>query len=184
MKKLIITCCAILTAICSQAQILSINTDLVGDGFMAPNIGIEMTVGEKTTVGLNGLYTTKPYGKEIKGFALQPEMRYYVSGRPMHKEFIGVGLIGANYDVIWKEKRYDGFAYGAGITFGYVMNLTKRLNIDFHAGVGLVGYLRKEYYLGDHYDDLYREDGEIVGNSKGYYILPTRIGISVSYIIK
>ena len=69
----------------------------------------------------------------------------------MHSLFVGVGGVGAIYDASIKGKVYKGIAYGGGITFGYVMNVTKRLFIDFHAGVAAVGYNRKEYFAGDNY---------------------------------
>jgi hypothetical protein len=82
-----------------------------------------------------------------------------------------------------KGKVYKGIAYGGGITFGYVMNVTKRLFIDFHAGVAAVGYNRKEYFAGDNYGD-YVVGGLNKPNASGYYLMPQRIGISVAYILK
>ena len=102
----------------------------------------------------------------------------------MYREFIGIGGIGTVYDITWKGKVYDGAALGLGLTFGYVLPITSRLNIDFHAGFGFVTYKQKEYFVGDQYDSDYVFDGEQRANATGYYLLPTRIGVSVSYVIR
>ena len=103
---------------------------------------------------------------------------------PMYKEFIGLGAIGATYDIKWAGKVYDGTGLGLGLTFGYVMPIKSRINIDFHAGFGFIFYKHKEYFNGDQYDADYIFDGEQRANASGYYLLPTRIGVSISYILK
>ena len=132
----------------------------------------------------NGLLVHKPYGKNIKLLELQPEYRYYFSGRPMFREFIGIGAVGGTHDIEWKGKIYDGMNIGLGVTFGYVMPIGKRFNVDFHAGFGAVYYNHKEYFTGDQYDADSAVDGLEKNNASGYYLLPTRIGVSITYIIK
>ena len=183
MKKLLLTFLMLSAVFSARAQKLAVNTDVLMDACMIPSVGLEMTVGNWSTLGLNVLGCNKPYGKNIKLLAAQPEYRYYFSGRPMHSLFVGVGGVGAIYDASIKGKVYKGIAYGGGITFGYVMNVTKRLFIDFHAGVAAVGYNRKEYFAGDNYGD-YVVGGLNRPNASGYYLMPQRIGISVAYILK
>ena len=168
----------------ARAQKLAVNTDLAMDVLMTPSLGLEMTVGNWSTLSLNVLGNYHPYGKTMKIFAVQPEYRYYFSGRPMHSLFVGVGAIGTFYDVTYRGRVYDGVAYGGGITFGYVMKIAHRLNVDFHAGFAAIGFSRKEYHVGDNYDVDYTLDGVLKNNSKGYYLMPSRIGISVAYILK
>ncbi len=184
MKKLLLTVLMAAAIVQARAQKLAVNTDLLMDACMTPSLGLEMTVGNWSTVGLNVLGNYKPYGKRMKMFGVQPEYRYYFSGRPMHSLFVGIGAVGAFYDVTYKGKVYDGIAYGGGLTFGYVMNITKRLNIDFHAGFAAVGYSRKEYYVGDNYNTDYTIDGISKTNATGYYLMPSRLGISIAYILK
>lgn len=166
-----------------QAQQLAVGTDLMLDLLQTPNIGAEMVVGERATIGLNVFGNYKPWGKDMKMLGVQPEVRYWFGGRPMHKYFVGVGAIGASYDITWKGKIYDGTALGAGITFGYVFNITNRLNIDAHAGFGIISYKHKEYHQYDNYYD-YTHGGVIETNATGNYLLPTRIGVSLTYILK
>jgi hypothetical protein len=84
----------------------------------------------------------------------------------------------------FKGKYYDGLGLGLGLTYGYVWNVTDRLNVEVHSGFGAFFYNRKEYFEGDNYDVDYTDNGAQRANAKGYYLLPTRIGISVSYILK
>ena len=59
-------------------------------------------------------------------------------------------------------------------------------DINFAADGGLYGELvkkHKEYFVGDQYDADYIFDGEQRANASGYYLLPTRIGVSVSYML-
>lgn len=185
MKRLMLTViAAALWTVGSHAQMIAANVDGVWLAAMSPNLGAELVVGERSTLGMHALLALKPLGKDVRIRALQPEYRYYFSGRPMYREFIGIGGIGTVYDITWKGKVYDGAALGLGLTFGYVLPITSRLNIDFHAGFGFVTYKQKEYFVGDQYDSDYVFDGEQRANATGYYLLPTRIGVSVSYVIR
>lgn len=183
MKKLLLTLLAVALTTTMQAQRVSLRTNVTADLLMTPSLGAEMTVGERSTLSLNAFGNYKPWGWDMKMFAVQPEYRYYFSGRPMHSFFAGIGAIAGFYDLTFKGKVYDGIAYGGGVTFGYVLNINKRINVDFHAGCGAVGYDRKEYYKGDNYNHDYVVNGKVKTNSKGYYIMPTNIGVSFAYII-
>jgi len=184
MKKLFFIAFMALSASCAKAQMVAVNTDLVMDLLATPSAGIELVVGERSTLGLDVMGNYHPWKKHMKMIVVQPEYRYYISGRPMHKHFIGIGGLAASYEVWLKGKVYNGTGLGLGLVFGYVANLGKRFNIDFHAGFGAIGYKHKEYTLGDNYDSGYLENGELKTNAKGYYLLPTRIGISLTYILK
>lgn len=184
MKKLLLTVLMAAAMTHASAQKLAVNTDLAMDALMTPSLGLEMTVGNWSTVGINVLGNYHPYGKKMKLFGVQPEYRYYFSGRPMHSLFVGVGALGMFYDVTRRNRVYDGVAYGGGITFGYVLNITKRLSFDFHAGVAAVRYDRKEYVVGDNYNTDYLEGGINKTNSHGYYLMPQRLGVSLTYVLK
>lgn len=177
------TCALALTPKLVNAQLIGVSTELTSDVLMMPSLGLEVALGGKTTVSLNGVMSNKVWGKDFKTFSLQPEIRYYFSGRAMHKHYLGLGAIVTDYDIHWSGKVYDGYAVGGGLTLGYSYSLNTRLNVDFHAGLGLYTFKRKEYFEGDDYD-LYAENGIQKANSTGVCMLPTRIGISLVYIFK
>lgn len=168
--------------IAANAQMLSANTDVLWDAAMSPNIGFELTVANKSTLQVNAITSQKPYGKDLRFTAVQPEYRYYFSGRPMYKHFVGLSAFGAVYKATIQDKDYNGSAAGAGITFGYVLPLAKRLNIDFHAGMGVAKYRQKEYYLDQEHNT--NAAGYEEANANGWLLVPTRIGVSLSYILK
>ncbi len=150
----------------ASAQLLAASTDVALLATQTYNIGVEMTVSNRSTLGLSVLGNYHPWVlSDMRCIGVQPEWRYYFSGRPMMSHFVGVSALFANYDFVWKDERHHGDAAGAGLTFGYVLPLAERWNIDFHAGVGLVFYNGEE-------------------SSVGSIIIPTKIGISLSYIIR
>ena len=183
MRKLLLTLLMAVTTLGAHAQLFSVNTDALMDLCLAPNVGFELVTGNRSSISANVLFAIRPLGMKGKIKAVQPEYRYYFSGRPMNRWFVGGGLVGAIFDVTRKGKVYDGYALGAGLTFGYVLNLTNRLNIDFHSGFGFVYYNRKEYFEHDNFDVDFAVDGVGQANAKGYYLMPTRFGISVTYIL-
>jgi len=187
MKKILLVVLLSLGATATRAQMFVAGTEVTSDILMAPSVSLELVTGDKSSVVLSGFMTAGSWLKPLKEAtikALQPEWRYWLSGRPVHKFFVGVGGIGALYDITLKGKVYDGYALGLGATYGYVVNITDRLNIDIHSGFGFLYYKRKEYYLHDNYDVDFSTGGQLRANSTGYYLLPTRVGVSVTYVLK
>lgn len=184
MKRILLTVLTIVASAHIFAQRLAVNTEVTSDLLMTPNLGVEITVGDCSTMGLNVMGNYHPWGQTMKLLGVQPEYRYYLSGRPMHSIFVGIGAVAAFYDVTHKGKVYDGVSYGGGLTFGYVFRLARRLNVDCHAGFAVVGYNRKEYYVGDNYNTDYIISGVNKSNATGYNLMPTRIGVSLTYIFK
>lgn len=182
-KQLLILFLLLLPAV-GRAQMLSVNTDVVQDVLLTPNLGFELVTGERSTVGLNVFGNYRPWGVDMRIVGVQPEFRYFFSGRPMHGPFFGIGGIAASYDIHWKSKIYDGTAYGMGLTFGYVFSIAHRINVDCHAGFAPVFYRHKEYFDNDFYDDDFIIDNIQRPNARGYWLMPTRIGVSLSYILK
>lgn len=166
-----------------RAQIVAVNTDLLMDGCLAPNLGVEFGLNSKSSLSLNAMYGKNAFFSDIKLTAIQPEWRFYFSGRPMYHHFIGIGAVAASYDAHFNDKVYNGDGAGVGVTFGYVLPISSHLNIDFHAGCGLFFYRQKEYFEAEGFDK-YMEGDQEVANAHGSQILPTRIGISLHYIIK
>ena len=182
MKKILLAIIFVLFGISAKAQMVALNTDVLKDVMMTPNAGIDLVVGERSTIGGTIFGNYKPWGMDMKMIGTQAEYRYFFSGRPLHKFFVGASALALNYDITWKGKIYDGISLGAGVTFGYVINLTNRLNLDCHAGFGALVYKQKEYFEGDNAIDAMGNQAST--NAKGYYLLPTRFGVSLSYILK
>ena len=181
-----ITLCAMLLCLGTghvQAQNVAVKSNGLMWLAMMPNAGCEVVVGERSTVDLSLFGAMNIWGNKAKILGFQPEYRYWFNGRPMTREYVGLGAIGATYDITWGNKVYQGDAGGLGLTFGYVMNFGKRLNVEFYGGCGLLYFQQKQYYKNDSFDD-YTGSGAAQANANGYKILPTKLGVSVTYIIK
>lgn len=186
MKRRILYIALLLTLLCplaGKAQLIAVKTDGLKWALMTPNVGLELVIGERTSLDFSLYGTNNPWGKDVKMFAFQPEFRYWFNGRPMVREYIGVGLLAETHDITWGRHIYKGDALGAGLTFGYVFDLTKRLNLELYAGFGAVAYFQKEYYINDNYED-YENGAGSKNNSTGYILVPTKLGVAVSYILK
>lgn len=169
----------------ADAQRIAVNTDVLMDACLAPSLGVELTLAKKSTLNINGLYGRKILGKEMRIAALQPEWRVYISGRPMYHHYIGVIGLLSSYKLDFDNKCHDGDACGLGVSFGYVLPLKDRLLIDFHSSLGGAYYHQKEYMIGEDYDKTHvNYAGYPVANASGGLLIPLRMGVSVTYIIK
>lgn len=169
----------------ADAQRIAVNTDVLMDACMAPSLGVELTLAKKSTLNINGLYGRKILGKEMRIAALQPEWRVYISGRPMYHHYIGIIGLLSSYKLKFDDKWHDGDACGLGVSFGYVLPLKDRLLIDFHSSLGGAYYHQKEYMTGEDYDKTHvNYAGYPVANASGGLLIPLRMGVSVTYIIK
>lgn len=167
----------------AAAQQIAIKTNALMLAVMTPNLECELVTGEHASASLSVFGHSKPYGLDSKVIGVQPEYRYWFNGRPMTREYIGVALLGTTYDMQFGRNVYDGDAVGVGLTAGYSLSLGKKLNIEFYGGFGVVGFWQKLYYKDDTYED-YFSDGSIKTNSHGYKLMPVKLGVSISYILK
>lgn len=178
---------AVLVLLCvflsAHAQQVALKTNMLMFAGMAPNVGCEFVVGERSTLDLSAFGSVNFYGQKVKTLGFQPEYRYWFNGRPMTREFVGIAALGVSYNIRWGERVFEGDAAGAGITFGYAFNLGKRWNIEAYGGFGAVYFKHRQYYSFDHYDET-DESNTIKANAKGYKLLPIKLGVSISYILK
>ncbi len=183
MRKYVLAIILALTStIGVRAQMFAVNTDLLWDAACVPSLGIEIGTGNTTSFAFSAFGGYKPWGRDAKFAGVQPEFRYWLSGRAMHQQYIGIGAIMASFKCPVAGKIYDGYTAGAGVTFGYALKLNRHFVMNFHAGCGLLFYNQKEYFEGDDYDSA-NTHGEIESNASGYNILPTNLGVTISYIL-
>ena len=166
-----------------RAQTFAVNSNILMMSAQTYNLGAEITVGNHTTLGLSVFGNNKPYfHKDMRTIGVLPEFKYYFGGRPMYHHYVGLGLLAADYSITWGNKKYDGTAWGGGMTFGYVVSLSKRWNLDFHAGVGAIFSHHKEFMV-DGSELLLDDNTQAKGGFWEYRILPTNMGITLSYTI-
>ncbi len=182
----------------ASAQNIAIKTNLLYDASATINMGVEIGLGERTTLDISGNYnawdTNTELNEKMRHLLIQPEFRYYFCER-MKGHFVGAHAHLLQYNIagdhwlpnIFKSastfsnnneepSRYQGEGYGSGLVYGYDWVIAPRFNIEFSAGAGYV-FFDYERYGPSKCDPLIEQA------SKNYWGL-TKLGISLVYIIK
>ena len=171
---------------------LALRTNLVYAASATPNIGLEVPVGERFSVGFNaGL---KPWPRwfawdwdktaetKWRHFLVAPEFRFWPSG-VYDGLFVGADLIYTHYNVgavkfpfglypAVRTHRLQGDFFGAGLFAGWSWWLSDRWRLEAEAGLG-AGYADAAEY-----DCAYC--GAQLGRKQGPVIVP-KLGVNLSY---
>lgn len=162
---------------------------LYGALALAPNIGVEMGLDCKSSielsVGFNGWNRSgnSNGNKKMMHYIVRPEYRRWLCER-YNGHFFGVHAFHSLYNVsghdvpllFEKDYRYEGWALGAGVTYGYQLPIAKRWSVEFNIGIG-AAYLDYERFACG-------KCGTAVDEKSKFYFGPTRAGISAVFIIK
>ncbi|MDR2937846.1 MAG: DUF3575 domain-containing protein [Prevotellaceae bacterium] len=167
----------------AQAQRLSVKTNLLYDLTATANLGAEVALSPKFTLDISGNYNGWNLldGKQWQHWLVQPEARYWLCDR-FNGHFFGLHGMYGNYDVYGIKSPVDlydnhkGMLAGGGISYGYQWILGKRLNIEATIGAGYL-YLKYDKYAAPN------SDVKVESGSTKNYIGPTKIGVSLSYLI-
>jgi hypothetical protein len=173
-----------------QRSKLVLKTNLLyGLGTLTPNLRGELGLGNRTTLELGVAYngwnlegSIENNRKLVHGIAMA-EFRYWLCER-FEGHYFGLHGFGGFYNVsghdipllFEKEFRYEGQAYGAGISYGYMLPLSPRWGVEFNVGVG-AAILQYDKYGCEKCDDL-------EGTYKKTYFGPTRAAINLVFIIR
>lgn len=187
MLLVVLGCCAGSSV---YAQQIAVKTNLLHWAAAGtPNAGFEIGLGKQTTLEMMGGYNSwtldKSKNKKLKHWMVMPEFRYWLCER-FNGHFFGVHAGYGEYNISGiripflpkhvKDHRYQGWAVGAGIAYGYSWILGNRWNLETTIGVG---YAYTDY---DRYEC--RTCGNFSGSNDKHYFGPTKAGISFIYIIK
>lgn len=166
----------------------SLKTNLLYDATSSFNLGVEFKLSPKYTLDISANYNpwTFSEGKKLKHVWVQPELRYWTC-EPFYGHFFGLHAIYTHYNIAkinipfglfdnLEKYRYQGDGYGAGISYGYQWMLSSRWNLEASLGVGYILFDRKKY--------LCDNCGKFIDKRKEHYFGPTKLGISLIYIIK
>jgi len=182
MKKFFIYSFLIIS-LCSQSQ-----TYIKGNGVTAlglvPNIGIETSLGKKSTFQFDVLasFWKSIDGKPYEFYMFTTEYRYHF--REKYNGFYAGAHIGFDsYDLTkWNYTAIDvhqiGVGFYMGATIGYEKKLNDRFMLDFFLGGGSHQGFYHSYYIET--GERYEEDTAIGRNKSGEW-LPYRGGIMISY---
>ena len=183
------------------AQKAGLKTNLLYWSTTTPNLGVEVRLADRFTFNFEAGYNpftldnSNETNRKIKHFLLTPEVRYWFC-EAFNGHFIGVHGNYSQFNISaveipeifyslnspkgWtgmeKNTRNEGWAAGAGISYGYQWILGKRLNLEATLGLG--------YWYTD-YEQFDNRKCGIFQQSFGRHMLGvTKCGISLIYMIK
>ncbi len=172
------------------AQKVAVKTNLahwaVG---VSPNLALEFALGQKMTLEIGGGLNRWVFSenKKVKHWLVQPELRYWFC-ESFNGHFIGLHGHGGEFNVgnfdipigrldVFDDKRYEGYFYGGGLSYGYQWVLSKRWSLE--AGLG-AGYAHIDY---DKFDGP-NYCGEKLDEGKENYWGITKVALSFIYFFK
>lgn len=173
-----------------KAQQVGINTNILYWATTTPNIGIETALSKKVTIDIQGTYNPWRFGsreenKKIKHWVIQPEVRLW-NCEKFNGSFWGIHSFYGKYNMGgielplgilpgMKNHRYEGYFAGGGISYDYQWYLGKRWNLHATIGVGYAyaGYKKYECRL----------CGDYIGKENRHYVGPTKLGLSLIYLL-
>ena len=178
------------TALGVKGQSVGLKTNLAADGFLSPNIGIEIGLAPRWTVDLTGQlnFWDINYHK-WKHWLVQPEFRYWFCDR-FARHFLGFHALAGQYnfgnirnDISFlnndfsplADSRYEGRAVGAGIAYGYSWILGNHWNFELELGVGYI-YTRYDSFVCAYCGRRRETDRPY------HYIGPTKAAINLVYV--
>ncbi|MCC8061623.1 MAG: DUF3575 domain-containing protein [Rikenellaceae bacterium] len=176
----------------NQGQLprFAIKTNLLyGAVALTPNLAFEIGTGRRTSLEISGSYNpwnrsgSLAKNKKLVHMILKPEFRWWLCER-FNGHFFGVHGIYARYNIgthripllFKKEYRYDGWAAGGGISYGYHWAFAKRWGLEAGVGVGVV-HLKYDRY----------DCAACNRNSQKYtktYVGPTDASVSLIFLFK
>ena len=181
--SLLMAALGLLSAPKLYAQKIALKIDAAKAMMWMPNMGLEFAVGERYSFDISAFGTYKVWGKDWTIVCIQPEFRWWLSGRQMARAYVGVAAIGAHYDIDFSGFGHKGDCVGGGLTMGYTWLLSARWSVEAYAGFGAVAYKENRFKNKDICEE-FNPNKKDFGNASGYLLVPTKIGVSFSYILK
>ena len=123
-------------------------TNLLYDALLMPSLEAEYRFNDRWTVNLEGeIAWWKNDGKHkyYQLATISPEVRWWFGqqkNNPWHGHYLGLFGGFSWFDLENKENGYQGEAEIAGLSYGYMFPIARRLSLE--AGLGL-GYLHSKY---------------------------------------
>lgn len=173
---------AVLFSSKAYSQTTVIKTNVLYDVItVTPNLGLEVQLSGRWSVGLAGSYNPWTFGRnrKLKHWLVQPEVRYWFQ-EAFKGHFINLHGIGGEYNIsrwnigreLWSH-RYEGWLAGAGIGYGYSRRLKGRWSIELEAGLG---YIHIDYTKSPK-----RTCALPIKKGSREYFGPTRLAVSFVY---
>ena len=172
----------------AAAQTVALKTNALYWATTTPNIGAEVRLAPRWTIGLTAGYNPFTYSDntKLKHVLVEPEARYWLcSAYAGH--FVGANLIYSHYNAgnislplgIFPElddHRFQGDIGAVGLLYGYSWMLSPRWSLEAVVGLG-VGVTHYKKYMCE-------VCGSQVDEDTRWLFMPTKLALSVVYYLK
>jgi len=173
----------------ARSPLMGIKLDLLYAGAtLTPNLSGEVAIGNRMSIELTGSNNrwnrkgNKEDNKKFVHWTVRPEFRYWFKDNS-EGHFLGVNATYWKYNVsghnlLWmfdKKYRYEGYAWGGGITYGYLYMFKPHWGVELSVGAG--------FAMMNHDKFDCRICGDKLKHEHKTYLGPTRASISVIYRI-
>lgn len=156
---------------------------------VTPNAGIEFGLNRKYTLEIGGGFNKFNLFKDnAKAYhwIVQPELRYWIC-ETFNGHFFGLHALVSEFNVggidiplgrlaDLKDFRYEGYAYGAGLSWGYQWPIARRWNFEVNLGAGYA-YLDYDKY------PCVKCGSKLESTTENYFGV-TKAAVSLIYLIK
>lgn len=167
----------------ADAQQWAVNTNGLYWLAATPNLGFEYGFHKKLSFAVHGNFNPFTFkdNSKMKHWLVQPELRYWVS-ETFKDSFFGFHAMVGSYNFgnlpfgSMKDYRYEGDLYGGGFTYGYQWIVGSRVNIGAEIGLGYLHMDYNKYYC--------PTCGERIDHYRSNYFGPTKIAVSIIYLLK
>lgn len=185
-KKFILIVVATTIVMVAEAQSIGLKTNLLYWATTTPNVGLEVQTHRRHTVQV--FYGLNPWtfenGKKLRHWVVQPEYRYWFC-QTFNGWFVGAHLMGGQFNAggiklpfgllkEMRDRRYEGWFVGGGLTAGYQWPLAKHWNLETSVGLGY-DYLKYDKYRCEHC-------GNKTGDADRHYVGPTKAALELIYM--
>ena len=198
-RILIIFFLLLFSGISVNAQRIGVKTNALYLATSTPTIGLEYAFADRFSLELEGGYNPwtldSDRNMKVKHFLVSPEVRYWFC-EAFNGHFIGINanytlfnLSGVDVPAVFfpsarsamvledlKNRRSEGWAAGAGLTYGCVWPIARRWNLECTVGLG--------YWYTDYDKFESRKCGLFQEHVSHGAFGPTALGISFIYLIR
>ena len=156
---------------------LMLKSDVVPWSVVIPNLGAEYTFADKWSAALDVAFCPWKISNKfsLKTVAILPEGRYWLKDNTKGSYF------NFHLNIAWYNVRYHRYRYqdtngpllGAGVGYGYRLNIDKRWGVEFSVGAGFFSTRYHRYHN--------VANGALADTRNSTYWGIDRLGISFTY---
>lgn len=163
----------------TYAQFYSVQTNALGLVTGNINAEVSMALNERWSIHLPIYYNPITFAdnKKMKHLSALLGVRYWQRESYGQGFFFGGNSIVSKYNIgglFGSKYRYQGMAYGLGLSAGYSIPIRSRWNIEFELGGGAVWSNREKYGC--------KTCATKIEERSGVWLVPDKAAVSVVYL--